>query len=393
MDLVVILLLCLNLRSDLGRFIFYFAGALTCLGPTNVTTAKILYLSVLTLIAIMQYRKIREAGLLSDYFTKTSKITNCLFVFLFYEIFVSLLQKISVLTIFRSYLTFILFLLSLPIMYKCKDSLSKNFTTVSVLTLSNLSAFSVWFLWSQRHGLNNFPIERIGFDAEWIAFFGFIYALIYQADGRLLLFLKLFSLISIPFFLIFSLTRTNLIIILTIIFLNLVLFRRNLFVISFNMSILFVSSIIVVRLLPDDVLSKTFDRFFGTFRLFQIGGLSEQGLGSDLSVSRRREQTQFAKDQFAKNWLLGTKTQPEGQSLDTIWGSIMQFGAIGSILFLVLLSLICWQLVAKRSLFRKQFLIYFLLLVPASMIYNWPSNKGFWLANSLLYALSCRKSG
>lgn len=391
MDLAVILLLCLNLRSDKGRFIFYFAGALTCLGPADITVAKIAYLIILTVITTLQFRKIREDGQLSDYFAKTSKIINCLFIFLVYEFSISFLLDISLISILRSYLPYILFLFSLPIMYKCKDSFSESFITVSVLTFANLSAFSVWFLWSQRHGLHIFPIERIGLDAEWIAFFGFIYALRFQTDTKSLSVLNLVSLIGIPTFLILSLSRTNLIFIFAIIISHFLLFRRNFLVTSFYMSVFLVSSIVISRFLPGDVVSKTVDRFSSTFQLFQIGGLSEQGLGMDLSIYLRRQQTQFAKDHFIENWLIGSGTLPEGQSFDTIWGSLMQYGTIGSILFLVLISAICWQLVSNDSIFRKHFLIYFFLLVPASVIYNWPSNKSFWLANSLLFALSHSK--
>ncbi len=387
MDLLIIFLLSLGLRSVKGQLIFFFFGAIFSLGPAEITPAKVLYLILLILTSISQVKRIQSNGQFSDYTQSCSAVFNSVVIFLIFESVISLSLKLSPLSIMRSYLPFILFLLALPILFRASRVISETFLSITILTLGNLSAFSVWFVWSQRHGLNDFSIERIALDADWLAFLGLIYALHWKTINPKHRFIREISKISIPLFLILSLSRTNLILVLFIFAFHFISSKMKslaswayLIVCSILLAVIIKWALII----PDSLIYR---RFSSTFYLFKSGGFSDQGLGTDLSISLRRQQAEVARKIFLDFPLSGTGIIPENQTFDTLWASLMQFGLIGCALYSIAILLLILQVYRSNTSFKKQCLSYFALLIPASFIYNWPSNKSFWFGNSLIYVL------
>lgn len=394
MDLFSIIILSLFHRRVLGRLFLYLFGAVMALGPTSLTLAKIIYLVFMFYSSFLALIEIKKAGLKVQYRKSVGLLPILIIFFALYLTTVAIFLGNSPLYIFRNIIFLILLLLSLPIIFQAKSHLKDQTFDLVIVSIGNFSAISVFFVWSQRHGLTNFGAERFALDADWLAFIGFITAItmIMSSNSKSIRIYLGFSIVLIPLFLILSLSRTNAVVVASIILVSFFYKTRtwitNLFRLP-TLALFLISLILVSNVLNIEVISR---RLIGTWNLFNLGGISEFGLGADLSIQLRNMQSTVAKNAFLNSPIYGSGVLPANQSFDTLWGSAMQFGIIGSFLLIVLI----FNLIYKFKLnFHKnsQFLISFMTaILITSFIYNWPSNKSFWLALSLFFAKSIKIS-
>lgn len=388
MDLVGIGILFFFLRKDYGPFVFVVMGSLAVFGPSELTPAKLIYLSTLVVLSIRS--GVRTLRLLSplvrNYYLSIFLVHT---IFILYMLFVCLYAGFSYLSIGRGLVPQVIFLLSLPIFFEAGIQLDAVVLLRICILSGFISAFSVYILWAQRHGLISLGFERFLYDGDWISFVSILIA-VSARDMNYKLSLLEKSLVVLTVLLMFgSLSRTNFILIFSIIlgrqlmklkiryFISLFITSSALVYLSLKLSSLYIHS--------PNVIAR---RLAGSIHLISIGGLSSGGLGSDLSLKLRSDQTQLAKAIFAEHPAFGIGLLPSDQTFDTIWATPMQFGIIGTSLMAFLLLFLfnlSWKV---SSNFRRTLVLFFLLLLPASFIYNWPSNKSFWVATGFLIAFT-----
>lgn len=85
-----------------------------------------------------------------------------------------------------------------------------------------------------------------------------------------------------------------------------------------------------------------------------------------------------------------------GEYIDHSYGALAILGVSGLLIICILLFLIANNFVFGGDRLRL-IAIFFSTLIPATFIYNWTSNKGFWLALLCILGLQesqrARKSG
>lgn len=386
MNLALILILSCFIRTPTGRLIFYAFGAIAVLGPTNLTPAKIVYVVIIILCRIIAIKKVSRDGLEEEYRKVLGGTPVLLLTLILFLLIISVFLNNDIVYILRALLPLFLFYLVLPILYQSGLDITESKFNLIVISLGNISAISVFFVWSQRHGLLDFGLERFALDADWLAFLGLIFCLNSpKSYSKIVHFYLILSAILIPSFLILSLTRSNIVFVLSIFVASFLAKPRN-----GKNRLLILSSMSIVSWLIY-VSSKEFKsealyrRIVGTWNALLSHGTTSAGLGSDLSIRYRRSQAELARKTFLESPLFGTGVLPPNQSFDTIWGAVLQFGIIGSIICI-------WLLISTLPKFGNHFmknfslnLSFLILMIAASFIYNWTSNKSFWIALSIYF--------
>ena len=387
MDLVLILILGFFNRTPVGRLTLYTFGAVVVLGPTSLTPAKIIYVLLIIRCRNIAIKEISKDGLEKNYRGALAGVPALLLSLILFLLIISVLLDNDIIYILRNLLPFLLFYLVLPIMYQSGLEISESKFNLIVISLGNISAISVFFVWSQRHGLLNFGLERFALDADWLAFLGLIVCLSSpKSDSKKFQLYIALSTIVIPLFLILSLTRSNIIIVLLIFGVSFCARPKNgrkRFLILPSMFIISLLIYVSSKIFKSEALSR---RIFGTWNAFISGGTTSAGIGSDFSIIHRRSQAQVARETFLDSPLFGTGVLPPNQSFDTIWGSVMQFGVIGSVICICLLLSILPKF-GRHFMQNLSFNISFpILIIATSFIYNWTANKSFWIALSIYFA-------
>lgn len=392
MDLIGVLTLTFFLKTPIGRFIFFLLGAILVLGPSNLTAAKIIYLVVLVFARFLSLGHIKNILDKGEYLSKIRILEVALLLSFSFPFLISILSGNSLLFTFRSLLPILLTFLSLPVIFDAAYSSPKNSISFIILVCGIISAVSVWFVWSQNRGLNDFSTSRFAFDADWVAFLAYIIALAEKHESTRMIMLSWLAKITIPVFLILSFSRTNIVLLLFITIFSILSSKIALRTIVVNFLIIASSVFILINFFRINQNYVFVSRITRTWQMLREGGLSNSGLGADLSITYRRQQAEFAKSLWHNNLISGTGTLPQGLSFDTIWGTIAQFGILGLIILLLTLSLFFVKSLFMLTSGRQIIIPFFVLMIPATAIYNWPANKSFWLALSCYLAISLKVS-
>lgn len=395
MTLIFVVLLFSFSWHALGRLLFFYLGAILCLGPANLTPAKIVYIVGLIFLAfksLLQIRRWKISNLFN--YSHIRIIAFYSFLLIFFNLVVSLSKGFTVLEVLRSLTGIILFFCGIPIYLLCGLKIKTSFIFDLAVIIGVFSAASFWYKWSQGHGLNLFGSDRFALDSEWTALLGFSISLNTKVVSKIRKFLYPVSTLAVAFFMLLSLTRTNIILMIWITIFSL-FSRSGKFRKIALIAITSFSGFVFLRaFLPDLFNNAAFvERIFVSWQKFSSGGLGSTGIGSDQSVIMRSQQTTIATHLFFDNLFFGSGQLPANKTFDTFMGTIAKFGLIGNTLFAILYFKIFQLFFQQRRL--KQFDFFIPLssaLVPASLIYDWPSGRSIWLALGMILVIYVSKS-
>jgi hypothetical protein len=391
-SLVLLLVLTPLLFSKLGQFAYYFAGAIAVFGSTDIDISKIMYLAVIFILAVKAIVEIivKNRANFEVRLLKNAMLVSLIFIF--YCAFTGYQNQNSSLEIARALLPLAMYFFGLPLAIVSTYSVSFKSLRNLFILLGVIASFAVWFKWSQLRGVNSFGLARIALDADWMAFLGFIIIWNTRQKGK---FQNLFDWISgllITSFMFFSLTRTNIVLLICIVIIS-GFFSKNLVRYFQNVTSAVIATIVGLFTLlkfqqNNSIISSRISSSLGEIK---FGGLSSNGVGRDASLVLRQNQKNLSLEIFSHNSMFGVGILPRNITLDTFFASIAQFGVIGLGIFGLLLYS-QFKLTFKPT---KNYLesasglkSLFVLMIPASFIYNWPGNKSVWLALIGLEALN-----
>jgi hypothetical protein len=379
------------------QLIFVYLGAILVLGTPNIDLPKILYVSLLIIMTVSRFRSL--FGILSQNYFRDSnlkqnilRITTLLLFLISIQTLVAISNGYSWSEIFRNLFIFVLFILILPISIYCALNLTPSRLITLIVLLGFISSIASAYLWAQRRGLYSFGSSRFGLDAEWIGYIAIIIFLCSRlAESKIEYALRFFMALASTIFLSATLNRTTYVLVFTLLFSSLILSKFRIRILIFKAS-LSTAYLFAYRIITQNVDSTIVQyRIERSFSYLISGGLSESGLGSDLSILQRAEQAALAFQEWKQNPFLGQGALPISRTLDTSVAALLQFGIIGSAIFLIVLALIMIGLLSNTRAapeLRTVVYIFVILTFISTFIYNWTVNKSYWLSVSLIYSLS-----
>jgi len=399
-NIVIALLLLTALTTIFSatmQLIFVYLGAILVLGTPDIDLPKILYVSLLILMAVSRFRSL--SGILrQDYFRDSNlkqnflRITTFLLFLISIQISVAISNGYSWEAIFRNLFIFILVVLILPVSIYCALNLTPSRLIALIALFGFISSLASAYLWTQRRGLFGFGSSRFGLDAEWIGYTAItIFLCSRLAESKFEYALLFFLALASAVFLSATLSRTTFILVFILLFSSLILskFRIRILVFATSLSIAYLFAYrIITQNIDPSILQY---RIVRSLSYLISGGLSGSGLGADLSILQRAEQAALAFQEWKQNPIFGQGVLPISRTLDTSVAALLQFGIIGSAIFLVvLLSIIISLLSNMRATpeLRSVVYVFVILTFSSTFIYNWTLNKGYWLSVSLIYSLS-----
>lgn len=364
-----------------------------CLGPANLTPSKFLYFAGLVVLSFHSLAQLKGVQIKPDYkFIQIKKIARWILYLLALNATVSLVKGFSPIAILRNQIAILIFVCGFPIYIWCGSKIRTEHIMDLAVIVGNFSAFAFWYLWSQGHGLNTFSTERIALSSEWTAFLGLAICLNSKTASKARKVFYFASTLIVCLFMLLSLTRTNILLILWIICVSLIT-GSNRISNAMRLGISTVLGIIFLKLFIPGLFSNAafVGRILNSWQKYKIGGLGTSGIGADQSVLMRHQQTAIANDIFMNNLFFGCGQLPSGQIFDTILGSIAKFGIVGLVIFLSIYLRI-FRLFIRRGAWKSSFYLPFgSALIPASLIYNWPDGRGIWLALGLALTIYISK--
>ncbi len=382
------------IRKPVGKSSFYFVGALLVLGPEQITFQKLIYLTLIFVIALNSAFNVKKNKYLHsnlEIIRSAFGVFNWLALLIFYLTSISFSQGNSLTDTARSLFPLILALIGFPLILDVGLNIGKEKLLRFTVYIGVLSSLFVWYFWTNRRGFQNFNIERIGLDAEWLGFLALI-VLIIQTEK--IIRIKAFDFIAMGLIiglLVLTLTRTNLLIVLYILFSGLLLTGSKLKMVgSIAAYIFLIAAIVQSNLLGLAFSNAFFYRITRSLQLFRFEGLSSSGIGGEGTLQLRSEQTEQARQVWGDNLIFGTGILPKNQIFDTFMATPAQFGIIGILIFTMFsykFMKVFFHFAGKSSL-KKVGYIYFTGLFFSSFIYNWPLNKSVWISSSLLMILA-----
>lgn len=366
----------------IGRLLFFYLGAILSLGPADLTPSKIFYfvgLIVLSIISFIQLRHVHIKPIIT--FLKIRRVAWWILSLLLLNLIISYLNGFSPIEIIRNQIAMLIFVCAFPIYFWCGSKIRPSLLLDIAVIIGIFSAFAFWFIWSQGHGLNSFSSDRIALSSEWVAFLSLAICLNHKTDRNLRSILYFVSVLVICLFMLLSLTRTNILLIIWIAAVSLLTRSGRFYNITKFVAILFLGYLFLKSFMPSLFSNSAFvDRILRSWERFKFGGLGSTGIGADQSVVMRSQQSLMAKNIWKTNLFFGSGQLPKNQIFDTILGSFAKFGIIGAGIFIIA-YLKLFRIFQKRS--SDKFTFYFPLgsaLIPASLIYNWPAERSIWLA-------------
>ncbi len=397
-SITILTLLALFIHMPAGRLCFYFLGALLVLGPEQITIQKVIYFSIVVIIGFASTNNVlrmRHANDRLSIIKSTFGVFKWLSVLTFYLFIISLSQGNSITDTTRGLFPLLLCLTGIPLMIDAGFNVQKERLFRFTIYFGLVSSFFVWFFWTQRRGFLNFGVERLGLDSEWLAFLALI-VLVTQKE-KVFRF-KVFDVVAaglIIGLLIFTLTRTNIILILFISLFGLLLAESRLKIFgSLVMYVFFFIATLQSNLFGSEFRREFYYRITRSLELFREEGLSSSGVGGEGTFQLRNQQSELALQNWRENFLFGSGTLPKNQIFDSFLATPAQFGIIGLLIFLIFsyrFVRLFFELSGEGS-FRKIGYVYFFTLLLSSLIYNWPVNKSVWMSISLLVVISINKA-
>lgn len=388
--------LSLFVRTPIGRLSFVVLGAIIVLGPSEINFAKIFYFVILAVCAFYDFIAILKQSIPE----KSRRLLNL--TFLTFSLLLSTyigasFANLSLTTFLRGNIQVIIFLLGIPVVLNCAKRISTERVEFLILLFGLLSAFSVWYYWSQKHGAYSFSTARFALDADYLAFLGYCVALSSIFRNRFYRYIKFLSVILIPVFLFLSLSRTNYVFVLWILFWSILanrlkskwLFFAPMIFLTFLYSGIFLD---FVRKIENN--AAIYNRFLKPIIHFNLRSYLYSDSRTDASLVMRHEQGKIAIQIFEKNIIFGQGSLRIGEYIDHFYGAFAILGISGmSIVTLLLIKILnfpIWHYLPTNE--RRAIAIFFSTLIPATLIYNWTSNKGFWLALLCLIAVQESKN-
>lgn len=278
------------IRSAMGRFVFLILGAIVVLGPSEINFPKIYYFAILTICSIYDLNLILNK---SDFqlrrrFLLLTLTTQILLVSAFIG---SSFSNLELLTYLRGNIQVIIFLLGIPIALSCGRRMSKQKFEYLLLLFGLISALSVWYYWSQKHGAYIFSNERFALDADYLAFLGYAAALNSNFTNKFYKLTQWLTILLIPILLFLSLSRTNYVFVMWILLLSLLMNKRKIRLLAY-------SGIFVLIFILSGVLrfvSKSLEnnpainsRFIKVFVHFDLNSYIDNASKTDASLIMRK---------------------------------------------------------------------------------------------------------
>ncbi len=390
MTLAALIILTYFGRYPLGRLVYFSLGAILSLGPAELTTSKVYYVCVLVLFSLLSVKNLsRGTAIPGETSRRVMKISITLIVLLLMNFFSSYLNNFTPIEILRGQTALLIFLFGIPIaIWSGRDLYTETILDYAI-ALGVFSAFAFWYVWSQNRGLLVFQNSRIALASEWTAFL--CLAITFTAS-RLNLFRSLtysVSSLGVGILILASLTRTNILLSLWILFVSIGSksgrFFSMLKIVSLASVGFFLLSFATPGLLSSAAFVKRIDE---SWTRFLSGGFSSSGLGSDGSLVMRRAQAKLANELFNENPIFGSGQLPIGETFDTIVASIAQYGIIGMFLISVVLYQLFRVVTAPRNKLTFFAIPFFSALIPASLIYNWIGGRSIWISLIIVLAIS-----
>jgi hypothetical protein len=390
MTLTILIILTYFGRYPLGRLIYFSLGAILCLGPAELTTSKVYYLFALIIFSLLSLKNLsRGVTIPRKVLRRVKSASIALIILLFINFFTSLLKNFSLIEIIRGQTGLLIFLLGIPIaVWSGRNLLTETILDYAIL-LGVFSAFAFWYVWSQNRGLLVFQNSRFALASEWTAFLCLAITFTSAKLHRIRSLTYSVSSLLIIILMLASLTRTNILLSLWILFIS-IASKSGRFLsilkIIFLASVGFFSlSLAAPSLLSSEAFVK---RINESWTRFLSGGFSSSGLGSDGSLVMRRAQAKLATELFYQNPIVGSGQLPSNQTLDTIIATPAQFGVTG----IFLISFIIYQLyrvvMTPKNSITFYAIPFFSAFIPASLIYNWLGGRSIWITLIIVLALA-----
>jgi hypothetical protein len=366
----------------LGRILFFYLGAILCLGPADLTASKFLYFAGLIVLALRSLAQLKDIRIQPSYrVSQIRRILKWVFALVIFNGTVSLFKGFSPLEIIRDQIAILIFICGVPIFFWCASRVKSAQLMDLAVIVGNFSAIAFWYIWSQGHGLNKFSNERIALSSEWTAFLGLAICLSTKSVSKIRKIFYFASSLFVCIFMLLSLTRTNILLITWIIGISLIANSNRVYNVSRLVVAISVGIIFLKKFVPELFTNGAFvERILKSWLKYKTGGLSTSGLGADQSVLMRREQALVATNLFENNLFFGCGQLPNGQIFDTIVGSVAKFGLIGTIIFIIFYFRLFDLFIRQNSTKESFYLSIGSALIPASLIYNWPDERSIWLA-------------
>jgi hypothetical protein len=302
----------------------------------------------------------------------------------------------DLLSLIRTLFPFILVLEGIPIATLAGMRTRINRALIVTIILGFLSAVSVWYTWSQNHGLTTFRSNKFALGAGWLVFLAIILAMQNDLQIRFGKIIKIFFVLSSSLLLFFTLTRTNIILLVFIFVLNFFFAqKKSLILVNALLSSIILIAFFKFNLFGINSNTSVTTRLFRSLSLFKNGGLSANGLGADQSILERFAQGREALQLWNSSRLTGIVVLPPYQIFDTIFGTVAQYGLFGLVFLmtgLIQLFTSCKKLMLGRTTKSYEIHVFLMLSIPATFIYDWPADKSFWLAFDVLIFIYFSKS-
>jgi hypothetical protein len=394
MTLVVLIILTYFGRYPLGRIVYFSLGAILSLGPAELTTSKVYYLCALAMFSLLSLKNLtRGSKIPRETSNRVMKIAIALVLLLFMNFVSSYLHNFTPIEIIRGQTALLIFLLGIPIAIWSGLTLETETILDYAIALGVFSAFAFWFVWSQNRGLVVFQNSRIALASEWTAFLCLAITFTTTSLNRFRSLVYWVSSLAVGIFMLASLTRTNILLFLWILFVS-IGSKSGRFVSLLKFASLVSAGFFLLSFATPGFLSSAafVKRINESWTRFISGGFSSSGLGSDRSLVIRRAQGKLAKEIFSENPIVGSGQLPIGESFDTAVASLAQYGIMG----IFLLSVVLYQLfrVILVPMNKITFLAipFFSALIPASIIYNWIGGRSIWISFIIALAISLSQS-